>query len=129
MPAAAEYDSDSDSPPHVCTLTIRGRKYNLNLTCPVDPFSPIQHILNKYYQLTYDTYHPNQGIALMIDSGTQIRPINLDRSLIEHNIMTGIEHVVAVPASLCQEMSNQRAEHAGLLIHSKDGLPLLYLNH
>ena len=127
MPAAVEYDSDSDNPPHVCTLPSRGRKGNSNLTCPVDPCNPMQHILNEYYRSTYEWHAPKQGIALMINSGTQICPINLDRLLIEHSIIMGVEHVMAVTASLYQEVCNHRAEHAGFLIHGKHGLPLMYL--
>ena len=68
-----------------------------------------------------------QVIALMIDSGTQIRPINLDRLLIEHNIIMGVEHIVVVPASLCQEVCDHKGGHAGLLTHGKHGLPLMCL--
>ena len=63
----------------------------------------------------------------MIDLGTQIQTSNRDRSLIEHKIIMGVKHVVAVLASLCQEVYNHRTEHAGLLIHGKNGLPSMYL--
>ena len=33
----------------------------------------------------------------------------------------GVKHVVAVPASLNQDMCNDRAEHANFLIHGKYG--------
>jgi hypothetical protein len=89
----------------------------------------MQHILNEYCQSTYEWHVPKQGIALMIDSGTQMQPINLDRSLIEHNIILGVKHVVEVPANLCQKVCNHRAEHAGLLIHGKHGLPSMYLTN
>ena len=65
----------------------------------------------------------------MINSGTQMQPINLNRSLIEHNIILGIKHEVTVPASLHQEVCNHRAEHAEFLIHGKYGLPSMYLTN
>jgi hypothetical protein len=58
-----------------------------------------------------------------------MRPINVDKSLIQHNIIMRVKYIVAVPASLCQEVCNHRAEHAGLLMHGKHGLSLMYFTN
>jgi hypothetical protein len=54
VPEAVKYDSDSDGPPHVYTLVIRGRKGNSNLTYTVDLCKTMQHILDEYCQSTYE---------------------------------------------------------------------------
>ena len=46
-----EYDSDSDGPPHVCTLTSRGRKGSSNVTCTVDPCKTTHHVLDEYCEI------------------------------------------------------------------------------
>ena len=66
---------------------------------------------------------PKQGIALMIDSGTQMRPINLNQSLVDHSVILGIEHTVAVPVSLRQDVCEHRTEDADFLIHDKHEVP------
>ena len=128
VPGAGGYDSDSESSPHVCTLTIWGREGNPNLTFPVDPCETMRYVL-ELYCLTHAGHAPKTGTSLMIDSGTKMRPINPERSLIEHDIIVGVEHVVAVPASKHQEVRDHRAEFSVLLIHGKHGLPLWRLTN
>ena len=87
----------------------------------------MQHALNKYYEITTPQHAPKQGIAPMIDSGIQIRPINLNRSLIEHNIILRIEHIVAVPVCSFQKLLEHKDKYADLLIRDKHGLPSMYI--
>ena len=62
----------------------------------------------------------------MIDSGNQMQPIDLNRYLIEHDLILGTEHVVAVTASLCQKLWDHREEYADFLIHGNHALPPMY---
>ena len=65
----------------------------------------------------------------MINLGTRMWPINLNRFLIEHTIILEIEHIVAVPASLPQNMCYHRVEYADFLIHGKHRLLSMYLTN
>ena len=56
-----------------------------------------------------------------------MRPIHLNRSLIEYTIILGIRHIVAVPVSLCQKLCNHKEKSADFLIHSKHGLLSMYI--
>ena len=63
----------------------------------------------------------------MIDSGTQMRSIDLDKLLIEHNVVCGIEQIVTVPVHSCQYLLKDKETHAVILIHGKHGLPSLQI--
>ena len=56
-----------------------------------------------------------------------MRSINLDKLLIEHNIVCGIEHIVAVPVHSCQKLWENKEKHAVILIHGIHGLPSLQI--
>ena len=56
-----------------------------------------------------------------------MRSINLDKLLIEHNIVCGIEHIVAVPVHSCRNLWKDKEKHAVILIHDKHGLPSLQI--
>jgi hypothetical protein len=58
-----------------------------------------------------------------------MQPNNLDKSLIEHTIIMGVTRVVAVQASLYQEVCNHRGEYDGLLIRDNHGLLSKYLTN
>ena len=128
MPKVVEYESDSDPHPPRVYPTNYGKKRQLK---PYRYSGSPARSCNTHWinDRTYEWHTPKQGITLMVDSGAQMRSRNLNRSLIEHNIILRVEHAVAVPTSLCQEVCNNRAEHAGLVIHGKHGLPSMYLTN
>jgi hypothetical protein len=92
-----EYDMDLDGAPYACTLTKRERNVSSNATLIVDPSDPMQIALDKYCAAKTPQHSFKQRIALMINSGIRMRSINLNRSLIKHNVVYGINNIVAVP--------------------------------
>ena len=53
--------------------------------------------------------------------------MDLGKSLIEHNIICGIEHIVAVPVHSCQKLWENKEKHAVILIHDRHGLTSLQI--
>ena len=97
----SEYNLDSDGTLYVSTCTIRGRNGSSNVTLTTTPRVPMKNALDKYCAATTLRYAPTQRIALMIDSGTRMQSLNLDKSLIEHNVRCDIDHIVAGPVHSC----------------------------
>ena len=56
-----------------------------------------------------------------------MQSIHLDKLLIEHNIVCGIEHIVSVPVHSCQKLWENKEKHAVILIHGRHGLPSLQI--
>ena len=99
-----EYDTDSDEAPYVCTITFRGRDGSSNITPTTNLSVPMQNSLNIYCTATTLRRAPTQGIALMVNARTLMQSINLDKSLIEHDVVCGIGHIVVVPVHSCQKL-------------------------
>ena len=70
----------------------------------MNPSDPMQNALDNYCKATIPRHAPKQGITLVIDSGTGMRSINLNKLLTEHDVMCGIENIVAVPVHSCQKL-------------------------
>ena len=63
----------------------------------------------------------------MINLGTQMQSINLNKFRIEHDSMCGIENMVAVPVHFCQKLWENKEKRADILIHGRHELPSLQI--
>ena len=59
-----KYDSDSDGSYCVFTLTIRGRTGSSTVPFTVNVCKTMQHVLDKYWEITSPQHALKQGIAL-----------------------------------------------------------------
>ena len=89
----------------------------------------MQNTFDKYCAATTLRRAPTQGITFMINSGTRMQLINLEKLLIEHNVVCGIEHILAVPVHSCQKLPENMENHADVLNHDRHGLPSLQITN
>ena len=93
-------EDKNEGVPWKCSVMIWGYGNLPSVTYYANPCKSIWDLWQQYIGYNWEIQNNNQEVLLAIGSSIRLTQIMLHKSLIEHKLTQGIEHMVAVPYAL-----------------------------